>query len=240
MANIAGIPGLDFLQPGDSDFTPDYGEPVDAGMMHTAFTEPGDFVDDKTPMCEADECVMPDRRIEWGGRGRKPKMHKECRAASRRTGARAESGDIDDRPVRVSRSQVTRVTDSLHQGLGEMTGILVPFAPVTAVTIGLRSEKAVHALVEIGKQHPRFMAGLEAAAMAMPYIELGSFLGSVVYAMGVDAGRLNPDSIIGEKLGVAEAARQVGYHETMLEERYEPVTHDGQFSPPPPRFSMGS
>lgn len=233
MTGMLGNIGLSFLAPADVDgfvptdetTTPDDFRDLDAGG-----SPEGRLPDPNVIICEI--CNDPDNPVPYGGRGRKPKSHKECRSAGKESSPRSPS-----------KTSLAQLHEDLLAGTGEAVGVLMPLAPVTALTIGIRAEKGYAALITVAadldkRGHPGMLNGLRLVAAVTPWMEVASFLGAIIYAVGVDAGQLSPESAVAEKLGVAEAARQVGWqsrHETPVE--YVPTTVDGAFgAPPPPTF----
>jgi hypothetical protein len=94
-----------------------------------------------------------------------------------------------------------------------VAGGMIPFAPVTGATIMLTSPSAIESLVGIAARYPRMLEGLEKAVQVMPWLEIGKFGAGVVVALAVDTGRALPVGLAAEYLGVAEAARQIGWQE---------------------------
>lgn len=232
---------LSFLDgPGPTQDTADppaRATPLDDGGVISSTDDAGPVAD---LVCE----ICGDGPIPWSGRGRKPKAHKECRAAAR------ASGDGTTRTVR--RKTTIDVTDpypelveELCQGVGEMAGTMAYLTPVTAVTMTQDAPRAMKALVRIAgdwerRGHPGMLNGLRMAAESVAYGTVGNYAAAVIYAVGVDAGRLDPDSLVAEKLGVRAAAIEAGWRPEHIDHaaQYVPTgVTEGQFAPPPPAYS---
>jgi hypothetical protein len=222
--------GLSFLGSGRDadDFVPDDAPPSpsdDLAELDRRNDAGEPWVDPKIPICEA--CERP---IEWSGRGRRPKMHPECRRAA---------GGAARAPRGPSKSKLDKLHEDLLTGAGEASGVLAPFAPVTAVTFATRADKGFDALIRVAvdlaeRGHPGMLNGLYSVAAVAPWAEVASFAGAVIYAVGVDAGQLSPDSMVAERLGVAAAAREVGYRPAVEEvPEYVPATADAALGVPP-------
>lgn len=187
---------LEFLQPGE-----------------TAFEDtPGDTTTGDAISC--DRCGMP---VQYAGTGRKPKRHKrgECPVepaddapetvrvpSPRRTGGRVSK---EDRQAAAD----AQLAEDLLQGFGEVGGMVSAVAPMTGGTMYLRGPATVSALIRLSADYPGLRAGLEAVARMKPWSDIAGTAVALVYAAGVDAGRLPPYGMVAESLGVAEVARQM-------------------------------
>lgn len=177
-----------------------------------------------------DVCGGP---VYYGGRGRKPKRCLDHRTRNRATKATAPPAPVYT--TEVPDDEITAVVGDLQRGLGMIAGGLIPFAPVTGATIMLTGPDAVNSLVSIAARYPKMLEGLKKASTAIPFLEIGKFGGAVVVAMMVDSGRALPEGLAAEYLGVAEAARQIGW-QPMDEPEGIPV--EGFVAPRAPSFSM--
>jgi hypothetical protein len=81
---------------------------------------------------------------------------------------------------------------------------LAQFMPTAGVTLVKRAERTTRALLRIAEDNPKMLQALETAAKVAPAIDLGETLGAVGLAIMVDAGRVNPDSLLPTLFGVRE------------------------------------
>lgn len=189
--------------------------------------------DDMPPEPLGPTCDVCGVEIEWSGRGRKPKY---CIDHRRRTNTPREkvqpSTDDSDK------ARLQAIADDLIQGAGELAGTLAPFAPVTAVTVGMQSPSAIAALIRIGEKYPRFLNGLEAVSKTVPMVTVARFMGAVLLAMLVDAQRLKPYGVAAEMLGVSAAAQEAGYidPDTQVGVVQQQQMKVDKTMPPPPAF----
>lgn len=184
------------------------------------------------PTCE--ECGVD---IPWSGRGRRPKRCQDHKTRTSETAERKPNlKGLKDK------ARLERITGDLQEGCGQLAGAMVGFVPVTAVTIGHKGPAACAALVRIAEKYPRFLDGLEKATEFMPWLQIGQFVGALVFAIGVDLNLANPYSMSGEWLGVGAAAREAGWEPPQPKEKTiegESWVIPGQPEPSaPPRFSM--
>lgn len=155
--------------------------------------------DDGRPHCEECGTIIP-----WSGRGRKPKRcadHKVRRATNPR-GISTRSNT--KRGVRLDQLEgdITRELGVAGMGLAKVM-------PTAGVVLFSRAEKTAGALVRIAQDNPRLMEALEIGAKVAPAFDLGETAAAVGVAIMIDAGRVDPDSVISQMTGVSKV-----WHET--------------------------
>lgn len=209
---------------------------------------PGD-VDSDGPVTEpaadplpggAPTCEVCGRAVEYSGRGRKPKFCFEHKPAR---GSKSASGPVTVRASKGDQARLDAIAGDLQQGAGELAGVLFPIAPVSAGTLVMQAPSAASALVRIAANYPRMLDGLETAAKAVPFLELGKFVAAMVMAGMVDMGRIEPVGLAAEYLKVSEAAREVGWSPPAGNAPGETsvAAPRGMFQPastPPPSFKL--
>ncbi len=182
------------------------------------------------PECE--RCGLP--ITTYGGRGRRPTMCDKCKAE---TGQKTRPRKSSTKTPDVS-DKLTYITDGLIEYAGFIAAAVSAFAPVAGATMMMKAPRSMSALVEIAAMnHPRLLAGLEKFVAGRPYAVLGEFGAAIAYGAAVDFGQAEPVGFIAEGLGVAEAARQLGWRP---EPEPVPANTGGGFlnTPPPPSFHL--
>jgi hypothetical protein len=179
-------------------------------------------------------CEVCGKDLPWKGSGRKPKLCQD-----HKTRGRAVSGDAPARPATSKKTadRLATISGDLQAGLGQLAGTIAPVAPVTAVTMAMQGPGAMDALVRIAADYPRFLDGLEAAAKAVPFLEIAKFFCAMVLSTLVDMRRLTPEGVAAEYLGVSTAAAEAGWQPE--EARQVQASQADWTVPPPPRFTMG-
>lgn len=198
-------------------------------------------LDPVEPAPDAWLCAMCGREVPKR-RGRKPKRilcddHQQTRTGSRPRQLSKEAKD---------EHRLKKISGDLQEGLGKITGTIVPFMPVTGTTIAMQGPNACDAVVQAATPFPRFLDGLEKAAMALPWITIAQFVMAVMVATQVDMNRIEPYGIAPEILGVTKAAQKAGWHaepKHSAPPRADQVPYDrssvhGFVAPQPPRFKM--
>jgi hypothetical protein len=199
------------------------------------FADDGDFTGDppsEDPPSGLPQCEVCGNPIEWAGRGRRPKRCLEHRTRTAEPGAR--------KGRRTGQAKLDAISGDLQEGLGKLAGTIVGVAPVTAVVLAQQGPAAAAALVRIAKDHPRFLAGLEQAAKAVPFVAVGQFVAATSLALAVDLGTAEPHSPAGRWLGVSNAAAEVNWQPKAAKSKPEPsdVLTPRTGEPAPPRFAM--
>lgn len=193
-----------FIEPADV-FSPGTSPPEDNPSTDgPADGEPsGTSVASDEPTCEV--CGKDVPRTPTGRMPRHPRCedHKvRGREVTTSGGGRKSKTDSSD-------ARLATITGDLQRGLGEFVGTVAGIAPVTGAVIAMQGPPAMEALVRIAAPYPKFLDGLEAAAKAVPFVEVGKFAAAIIFAVMVDMGRLYPYGFAAESLGVAEAAAAV-------------------------------
>lgn len=215
----------------------------DTGFIPSGFLNPGvsgdggdDPAGDSPPADAGPTCQKCGRDIEWSGRGRRPKW-----CLDHRTRTTSEPGDSPARGPRSAdkkhEARVNKIIGDLQEGLGGLSATLMPFAPVTAMTVAMQGPPAMENLVHIAEQYPRFLDGLEKAAIAVPFISVAKFVAAIILAMLVDLRQFTPEGMGAELLGVAAAAKQAGWEPPPAPD--DPRIVEGFAVPTPSRPAAG-
>lgn len=231
---------LTFLEPGAPTPVPESpaldSEPEESDFLGELIggpepMEPGSPKDPHCTVCLEQGIVT---LLPYRGRGRKPTKCDEHKGGKK--AATADSGPV--RKSSKSDPRLLTLIGDMEQGAGMIAGAMAPVAPVTSATVLLTAPEAIESLVSIAARYPKMLAGLETAMQVVPFFAVGKFMGGVVLAVGVDAGRVQPYGLAAEYLRVAEAAERVHWQP---KQQYDgPETVEGFTVPtPPPAFSMG-
>lgn len=194
---------------------------------------------DAGPTCEVCGKAVP--LTPSGRRPRKPLCQDHKTRGPATEGAPRESAS-----GKAHEARLARITGDLQQGVGELAATIVPIAPITSVTMVSQAPGAIDAMVRISAKYPRMLDALETISKGVPFVEIGKFVCAMVLAVMVDFGRANPYGIVGQRLGVAEAAREAGWtpsaeaaalerQQNAADARNVKPTRD---RPAPPRFKL--
>lgn len=149
--------------------------------------------------CEEHEC---ENRLIWSGRGRKPKRCADHRTRTR--GATAATKRLTN--TRASRAELeadlSREFNAFAIGISKLM-------PVTGVTMAKRSERTVHALVKLAENNPSLLIALEATAKVASVVDIAESAAAIGVAVMVDTGRMNPDGVMPNMLGVSETFHEI-------------------------------
>lgn len=149
------------------------------------------------PLCKVCETPIP-----WAGRGRKPIYcvdHKSRTVGAKKAVSRATpSKQLREDLV----SDLTREIALFGTGLSKV-------APTTGVTTFKRAEQTAKALVKIAGDNPRLLGVLELSAKAISVVDLGEAGASIGVALMVDLGRMQPDAVMSQMLGVSATWHEI-------------------------------
>lgn len=120
---------------------------------------------------------------------------------------RKPSGDKPEPKVKASRGtaserELAEIGESLEEKMTSIGALLSGIAPVTSVYAVERSPRAIEALLSIAKRRPKVLAVLKKTADGVDALELAQFLGGLIIAMQVDAGRLKGNELPAQAFGV--------------------------------------
>lgn len=193
--------------------------------------ESRDKLDEDWPHCE--DCGV---RIEWSGRGRRPKRCHEHRKSptTRTSGA-----------VRASRGKSSRdaylesIESRLHSNAVKVGTVMGRYAPITGLVFIDRSDRFTSAAVRLAADKPQVLAVLEKIADTEPVLEIAEFIASVVFALGIDMGRVHPASFPAQLLGLTQLWEEYNKQPAMYEP--EPVEENAGIHVPAraPQFGPG-
>lgn len=182
------------------------------------------------------ECEVCGDIIPWAGRGRKPT---KCKEHKSRTTPR--DSDTPSTPRRTA-AKAKRLEDLEAGLLKELTLFgkgMSKAMPVAGVTTVKRAPETAHALTLIAADNPRVFAVLETATKVLPVLDIGETAAMIGVAIMIDAGRLSPDGILPNMLGVTEIYDMVYPDDGRGQS--EPVQREGTLTPfaveLPPRFA---
>lgn len=98
--------------------------------------------------------------------------------------------------------QAAEIGDALYDKMVTFFAMLSGFLPVTSVYAVENSERAINALVNIGKRNPKVLAILAKTANGVDALELGKFVIGILVCLQVDTGRAQGDELIARAMGV--------------------------------------
>lgn len=143
------------------------------------------------------ECEVCGNVIPWSGRGRRPLRCVEHKKKPASAGVRQPRAAKTEVRLKALEDDLLREFTVAGKGLAQ-------FMPTAGVTLVKRAERTTRALLRIAEDNPKMLQALETAAKVAPAIDLGETLGAVGLAIMVDAGRVNPDSLLPTLFGVRE------------------------------------
>lgn len=152
---------------------------------------------DASPMNVPDgwpRCEVCDAPIEWSGRGRRPKKCAEHKTQRSPVGVRRGQSTLD--------KQLERLQKDLHSQTVKIGMAIGRWAPVTGLVAVDRADRFTRAVVRIAKDRPEILEVLEKVAKTEPIFEIAETVGALIFAAGVDMGRLNPESVPAQLLGI--------------------------------------
>lgn len=151
-------------------------------------------IDSNTPIAY---CEEGDHPFEWAGRGRKPKRCPEHRTRTQTMstgGGKARGTKLEKRLERIQ-------ADFTSQGV-KMGAIVGRYLPVTGLVLATRSDRFSAAICRLAMAHPEWVDALDRVAQTEPFFEIGECLAAVALSVGVDMGRINPESGPAQLLGI--------------------------------------
>lgn len=201
---------------------------------------PGDYSDNGTEEVGAEE-GFPVGLLS-GSRGLENPSFVEPLTSVRIVSPPDPKGRVDDIPApsreksskprgTASERQAEEIGDALTDKIVTVFAMLHGLAPVTSVYATQNSDKAVHALIAIGKRNPKILAILAKTANGVDALELGKFVLGIMVCIQVDTGRAKGDELPCRAFGVTE----------ILEEHFwdaeEVVENPSVFVQQAPRFA---
>lgn len=162
---------------------------------------------DGSPAAVKHPCEECGNDVQYSGRGRVPAKCPDCKANRSSRGGSTGAVRV---PAGMSKRKA-KIAGNMQEIAGLLGGSIGMAMPVTGGTIMYTSPPAITGLLDIAEKYPRMLDALEKLTEVMPWYGVGRFVGAVAYAAAVDAGRVNPYGMVGEALGVAQVAEQVGY-----------------------------
>lgn len=99
---------------------------------------------------------------------------------------------------------LNEIAESLQEQFDSLSAYTSHITPVTSVYLAENSEKAVKALIGIGKRRPAVLKWISKAADGIDAVELGRFMAGVLTALQVDFGRLKGDELPARATGVTK------------------------------------
>lgn len=132
-----------------------------------------------------------------GTRGRWPNFCSDCRKP--RTGGTPKKAKANPN------SRLAHIAQGLSHNIA-LAGIGVSYvAPTAGFVVCDGADFAGKAIVELAKDRPAVLAALETAAKIGPGVELFKWIVTVGIAFAIDFGRIPPDQILAQFLGVTDA-----------------------------------
>lgn len=225
--------GFDFLAPLEPADEPEVIPESDPEDDYRGETR--DSLEDDWPHCE--DCGV---RIEWSGRGRRPKRcHEHRRNVSTRT-----TGTATVRRTRGKSAQDLRlesIETRLHSSAVKIGMVMGRYAPITGLVFIDRSDRFTSAAVRLSANKPEVLDFLEKIADTAPVFDIAEFIASVIFAVGIDLGRVHPGSIAAQLLGLTKLWEE--YNQTPAVQQEPPTAVDesaGVYaSPKAPHFGPG-
>src|SRR6266581_3501704 len=157
---------------------------------------------------EASEARIPIEPLQWvdgssqgiddPGYKTRVKAPEETPAKTTKSRSRATSAE----------RQAEEIGDGLHEKVVQFFGLLSTAMPVTGVYGVDRSERAVAALINIGKHNPKIMKYLAKAADGVDAIALAEFAIGLSIAVQVDLNRLKGDEMVAQLFGVTTVMQE--------------------------------
>lgn len=169
-------------------------------------------------------CIECGKELVYAGRGRKPKYCEDHKPGKTRT-----SGTSRRTPKREPR--IERLQSDLSDNVRLLGAIVGPAAPVTGIVIIDDSDRFAKAVCRLAEGRPEILKALEKASEVAPWVEVGKMFVRIFVAVGVDLGRISPDHLSAQTLGVTEAYLKV-YPEAAEGEQ------GMEFAPPPPTLAF--
>lgn len=114
-----------------------------------------------------------------------------------------------EKPARTPRGtaserQLAEIGEALEEKVAGVGALLSGIAPITSVYAVERSPRAIAALLSIAKRRPKVLAALSKAADGVDIMEIAQFIGGLVVAVQVDAGRLKGNELPAQAFGVTQ------------------------------------
>lgn len=103
-----------------------------------------------------------------------------------------------------SERQAEEIGDALADKVNTIFAMCSGLAPVTSVYAVQNSDKAVKALINIGKRNPKILAALSKAANGVDALEVGKYILGIMVCIQVDTGRAKGDELPCRAFGVTE------------------------------------
>lgn len=107
-----------------------------------------------------------------------------------------------------SERQAEDIGDALADKVNTIFAMCSGLAPVTSVYAIQNSDKAVKALINIGKRNPKILAALGKAANGVDALEVGKYILGIMVCIQVDTGRVKGDEFPCRAFGVTEILEQ--------------------------------
>lgn len=205
---------LPLEKPGEGDLV---GEPV-----AESHTDTPDALPD-TPTIEPihgdnwPRCEVCGNEVTWGGRGRRPKRCDEHKTRTSTTGRTGGTSRTTAHTARLKKIEESLGRSSVR--IGVATG---RYLPVTGLLLIQRGSNFARAAVKVAENHPQALDWLEAAADKEAYIEVAEMLGALAFAVGIDVGRVNPESWVSQLFGLDDLWRTYQESVPLLQEDTEP------------------
>lgn len=198
------------LPPSEGDGTVDLGET----------SEPDEYRGETRDPLPADDgliCEDCGNSIVWAGRGRKPKRCVDCRGKKSTT----RTGTSTTPRARGSRrdARLESIETRLHSSAVKLGMVMGRYAPVTGLVFVDRSDRFTSAAVRLAADRPRVLDVLEKIADTEPVFEIAEFLASVVFAVGIDVGRVHPGSFAAQILGLTQLWEEYNKQPAIREEQ---------------------
>lgn len=119
---------------------------------------------------------------------------------------KTDDGEATKKPVRprssASERTAAEISEALQSKFDEFFAVVSIGMPVTGIYGIENSEKAVKALMSIGKRRPKLMQALMRVADGADGIDVGRYVLGLIFAVQVDMQRLPYDSIPAKATGV--------------------------------------
>jgi len=149
-----------------------------------------------TPEFTCEVCGVP---VVYSGRGRHPKRCDEHKRRTREPSLRAGPRG----GARVE-ARLARIEEDLSKQ-GRQVGLAIgKWVPVTGLVFVTRSDKFSNAVCRLAAAHPEWIDSLEKFTQAAPVFDMAEFVAAVVFALGVDMGRVDPEGTMPRVLGITE------------------------------------
>lgn len=127
-----------------------------------------------------------------------------------------------------------QLAEEIETQLDTVFGLISTMMPVTGVYAVKNSEKAVKAFIEIAKNRPAVLKALSKVADGANAVTIGQYILGIMVCIQVDSGRIKPDSVPAQVLGVTAVVDEFFAEEKPSDINPNVVVMDvphGRFSP---------